>query len=396
MDARALDGVVVLELGHVYQGPYCGLLLAQMGAQVIKVEPPEGDSVRRRRAVGDSYPFLMLNAGKLGVRLDLRVERGRDILLRLVEGADVVVENYRRGVLDRLGLGYGALCAVNPRIILASGRGFTAGGLQDDVAAMDVTVQATTGVIASTGFPEQAPVKAGIAAADFLGGTHLAAGVLAALFQRERTGTGQWVQVAMQDALLPSLASNLGGLLESGGSLPERTGNRHGGLSICPYNVYACADGWVAICCTADRHWLALCRVIGREDLAADPALARNQGRVQRMGEVDDAIEAWTSRRPRRDCAGPMQRAGVPAAPVLGLGEVLDDPQVQASGMLPEVHHPDRGRVRVFASPVQLSASRRVRPTPSPRLGQHTREVLARRLALTDAELDELSASGVV
>lgn len=395
MAARALDGILVLELGHVYMGPYCGLLLAHLGAEVIKVESPLGDSVRRRRT-GDSYPFLMLNAGKRGIRLDLKAERGRQVFLRLVAGADVVVENYRSGVLARLGLGYEALRDVNPRVILASGRGFASPGPNAHVAAMDVTVQAMTGVIACTGFPDQQPVKAGIAAADFLGGTHLAAAVLAALFQRERTGTGQAVEVAMQDALLPALASNLGGYFESAGTLPERTGNRHGGLALCPYNVYAAADGWVAICCTADRHWLALCGVLGREDLARDPALADNPGRVARMDDVDRAIESWTRRRSRAECAGPFQRAGIPAAPVLGLREVVEDAELEAGGMLPVVEHPERGPVRVIGSPLRLSASAPLRPAPAPGLGQDTHRVLAGRLGLGESELDELSELGIV
>lgn len=394
--ARALDGIVVLELGHVYMGPYCGHLLAHLGAEVIKVEPPLGDSVRRRRGDSDSYPFLMLNAGKRGIRIDLKAERGRQVFLRLAAGADVVVENYRAGVLERLGLGYEAMRAVNHRVILASGRGFASGGPNRDVAAMDVTVQAMTGVIACTGFPDQPPVKAGIAAADFLGGTHLAAAVLAALFQRERTGEGQAVEVAMQDALLPALASNLGGYFESAGALPERTGNRHGGLSLCPYNVYAAADGWIAICCIADRHWLALCEVIGREDLAADSALAANAGRVPRMDEIDRAIESWSRGHSRAGCVEPLHRAGIPAAPVLGLGELVEDRQVEVSGMLPAVEDPRRGPVRVLGSPLRLSASAPVPAAPAPALGQHTREVLAARLGLDVAEVDELARLGLI
>ncbi|HEX8968858.1 MAG TPA: CoA transferase [Chloroflexota bacterium] len=391
-----LHGITVLELGQIYNVPYCALLLAHLGADVIKIEPPRGEPARHRAGGQDATPFVMLNSGKRGVCIDLKTAAGRELFLRLVARADVVVENYRAGTLERLGLGSAVLRSVNPRLIVASGRGFSSRGPRGSLAAMDLTVQAMTGVMASTGFADQPPVKAGPAIADFLGGVHLLAAILAALLQRERTGTGQQVEVAMQDALLPALASNLSALMDSRGSLPERTGNRHGGLALCPYNTYPARDGWVAIFCATDRQWLSLCRVLERPDLVEDPALRTNPGRAQRMAEIDAIVGDWTSARTREESLAVLGAAGIPAAPVLALGELVDDPQIEASGMLRSVDHPRRGPVRVFGNPLNLSDSPHQALAPAPGLGEHTRAVLRERLGLSEAEIDDLAAQGAI
>ena len=396
MTRRALEGIVVLELGQVYNVPYCALLLAHLGADVIKIEPPFGEPIRHRAAGEESAPFLMLNAGKQGVRIDLKTPAGRALLLRLVALSDVVVENYRAGTMDKLGLDYETLRAANPRVILASGRGFSSKGPYASLAAMDLTVQAMTGVMATTGFPDQPPVKAGPQVADFLGGIHLLAGILAALFQREQTHQGQVVEVAMQDALLPALASNLGALIDSNGALPERTGNRHSGLGICPYNTYVASDGWVAIFCSTNRHWLVLCGVLERSDLRDDPTLQSNAGRAARMDEIDAIVGGWTMSRSRAECLDLLGRAGIPAAPVLTLKEVVADPQIEASGMFRTVKHPRKGEVRVFGSPLNLSSSPPRQLEPAPDLGEHTRAVLRERLEMSEAEIDRLAADGVI
>lgn len=391
-----LDGVTVLELGQIYNVPYCALLLAHLGAEIIKVEPPEGEPARHRAGGQDATPFVMLNSGKRSVRLNLKSSEGRQILLDLAAKADVLVENYRAGVLARLGLSYEVLHQANPRLVVASGRGFSANGPYRDLAAMDLTVQAMTGVMASTGFTDQPPVKAGPAIADFLGGVHLCAAILAALLQREQTGHGQHVEVAMQDAMLPPLASNIGALVDSEGALPERTGNRHGGLALCPYNTYPAQDGWVAIFCATDRQWLLLCDVLGRADLKSDPTLQTNPGRARRMAELDSIVGEWTSAHTRVECLAVLGEAGIPAAPVNSLKEVLADEQVAASGMLRALHHPRRGNMRVFGSPLHLADSPQPTLRVAPALGEHTRDVLRERLGLSDADLDDLAANGAI
>jgi len=393
---RVLEGIVVLELGQVYNVPYCALLLAHLGADVIKIEPPLGEPARHRAAGAESAPFLMLNAGKQGMRIDLKTAAGRAVFLRLVETCDVVVENYRAGTLDKLGLDYATLRSSNPALILASGRGFSSQGPYGTLAAMDLTVQAMTGVLATTGFPDQPPVKAGPAVADFLGGIHLCAGILAALLQRQQTRQGQVVEVAMQDALLPSLASNLGALIDSNGELPERTGNRHSGLGICPYNTYLAQDGWVAVFCSTNRHWLVLCDVLERPDLRDDPTLRDNTGRAARMDAIDAIVGGWTLSRSRAECLDRLGRAGIPAAPVLTLKEVINDPQIEASGMFQTVRHPRKGEVRVFGNPLHLSSSPPRQLEPAPALGEHTRTVLRERLHLSEQEIDRLAADGAI
>jgi formyl-CoA transferase len=236
----------------------------------------------------------MLNAGKQGIRLNLKDSQGVALFLDLVGQADVVVENFAPGVMQRLGIDWDVLHSVKPELVLASVRAYGDHPAAEGLKGMDVTVQAMSGIVATTGFPDAAPVKAGPAVVDFAAGSHLASAVLAALFQRERTGVGQHVVVAMQDAIVPSLTSNIAGMLEAGGDFPERTGNRHGGLAVCPYNIYPATDGWVAILCLRVTHWSDLCRVMGRPDLAADPELSTPSGRVGRMDDVDAAVAAWS------------------------------------------------------------------------------------------------------
>jgi crotonobetainyl-CoA:carnitine CoA-transferase CaiB-like acyl-CoA transferase len=370
-------------------------LLAGLGAEVVKLEPPGGEHTRLRVEDKESWALGALAAGKQGVALDLKDPRGQAVFRRLVEAADVVIENFAPGTMERLGLGYAELSSWNPRVVLASVRGFGPSSPHRAARAMDLTIQAMTAVISVTGFPDGPPVKAGVAVADFLSGATLAAGVLAALLQRERTGRGQHVEVAMQDAVVPSLASNLAGFFESGGRLPERTGNRHGGLAICPYNLYETADGYVAILCIRDRHWQALARLMGRDDLAADERYQTMPARAGRMEEIDGLVERFT-RGVRTDAlVAALVEAGVPCAPVRSLADLVADPSLR-KGILPEVTHPTAGPVRVFGSPVRLSASEPVPPAPAPLLGQHTAEVLGRLAGVGPEALAELEAAGVV
>lgn len=393
---RALESVVVLDLGQVYNGPYCTMLLQELGADVVKIEPFDGEPIRWRADGGDGNPaFQLLNAGKRSLRLDLKNDRGRELFLRMVEVADVVVENFAPGVMDRLGLSYASLKVANPRVVLASGKGYGSTGPHSHLRGMDVTVQSMTAIVATTGFPDQAPVKAGPAVVDFSAGVHLASAILAALFQRERTGRGQHVEVSMQDAIIPSLASNIGGYLEHGESFPDRTGNRHGGLNVVPYNVYPASDGWVAILCVRNRHWLALCRLMDRDDLADDPALHTAQGRVERMDELDDAVGAWTRTHAKMDLFELLQDADIPSAPVRTLSELVNDEHVRHRGMLRELGAGERN-CTIFGSPLRLGDSVLTLPSAPPQLGEHSDEVLADLLRLDRDELRDLRENKVI
>ncbi|NEW27114.1 CaiB/BaiF CoA transferase family protein [Nocardia cyriacigeorgica] len=393
----ALSGVTVLDLGQVYLGPYCSMLLARLGADVIKIEPPGGEAVRLRRTEEPTAAFALLNAGKRGVRLDLKTERGRELLKRLVVDADVLVENYAPGAMNRLGLSYDVLREINPRLVYASGTGYGSTGPNAHLKAMDLTIQATTGVMAVTGFADRPPVKSGIAVADFMGGVHLAAGVLAALVERDRTGVGTRVEVSMQDAVLPSLTSNLSGYLDSDGTAPERTGNRHGGLGVAPYNVYPTMDGWVAVLGISDRHWTALCGLMGRPELDADPRFTSNEARVQWIDDVDDYLQGWTSQHSTDKAVALLEEAGVPCAPVRSLKSLFDDPHLRERGMLAPVTTRGGNQQWVFGSPVRVGdVSVQDSPGEAPRLGQDTDDVLRERLGIDTETLGRLRRDGVI
>ena len=228
-----LAGITVIDLGQIYQGPYATLLMAKAGARIVKVEPPKGEPARLRAAVGMSatFPFAMLNSNKEGVSLNLKHPKGTALLKRMVAEADVLLENFAPGVMDKLGVGWSVLHEINPRLVYASGTGYGLDGPDRDNLAMDLTVQAASGIMSITGFPDGPPVKAGPAIVDFMSGIHLYAAVVTALFERQITGEGRLVEVAMQESVYPALASNLSFLYNRKGEVPPRTGNRHGGLS---------------------------------------------------------------------------------------------------------------------------------------------------------------------
>jgi len=390
----ALDGVQVIELGQIYNGPYCGLLLAYLGADVVKVEPLGGD---RLRSLGeDAHEFLMLNSNKSSIALNLKAPEARELLLALVRDADVVIENFKNGVMNRMGLGWEVLREANPRLVYADGKGFGSEGPYAEYPAMDVTIQAIAGVMSITGFPENPPVKTGATVADFLGGIHLTAGVLAALYERERTGRGQRVEVAMHDTIYPTLASSLGALYKSAGTShepPDRIGNRH--YIVAPYNVYPANDGHVAIMCVSQDHWTQLAALMDRPALASEGPFADLFARAARVDELDAMIAEWTAPQHKWDLTKRLLAAGVPAAPVLSMREVADDPHLLARGMIREIEHPTAGRVRVPGNPIRLESSPLRELRPAPRVGEHTAQVL-QSLGLTAERIASLRERGVV
>ena len=396
MTIRALSGVTVLDLGQAFMGPYCGLLMQRLGADVIKIEPPQGEPYRRptaRKGV-EAVQFSLLNAGKRSLCLDLKKPAGRQLFFDLAKRADVVIQNFAPGAFDRL-VGIDALLESNPRLIVASGSGYGSSGPYSSMRAMDLTIQAMSGVMATTGFEDSSPVRTGPAVVDFIGGAHLFGAVMAALVQRGTTGKGQDVEVALYDAIFPSMASNIGGYFDNDGEIPERTGNRHGGLAVAPYNAYPTANGWIAILCLHDSHWQDLCRVMERPQLAEEPPFASRAGRVAEMDQIDEIVAAWTVKRQTADLVAALNDAGVPCAPVLSLKDVLEDPQVRARGMLE--HHENAQRDWwTFGSPIRLTGS----PSPAEnipaKLGQHSRDILVEKLAMPSARIEDLEAEGVI
>ena len=400
---KPLDDIRVLELGQVYNGPYCGLLLAAQGADVIKIEPPGGEIIRRKAISpgGASYSFLMLNAGKQGMVLDLKQPRGRELFLQLVARSDVVLENFRDGtVMQGLGLGWDVLSETNPRIILASGRGYRNGSVYEQFGAMDFTVQAISGHMSITGFPDQPPVKAGATLCDMLGSVHLFGAILLALRERERSGRGRPVEVPMLDATFPSLMAYSSPYLDTGID-PGRTGNRHSVPASSPYGIYPTSDGWVAIMCVTDAHWSAFCAAIGDQVLAADETLRAAPQRGSKRDAIDVRVSAWTRARSRDAAIATLTAASIPCAPVRTLAEAVDDPYNEEQGLLRRITYDGWGEVRVLGSPIQLrdpgsDASDLPPPSPPPKLGEHNREIVRRVLGLDERAIDDLVASGVL
>ncbi len=392
-----LDGVIVLDLGQIYAGPYAAFLMAMAGATVIKVEPPgSGENLRGRGKAGDSLPFVMLNRNKLGVSINLKDARGRDLLMSLVEKADVLVENFAPGVLDRLGCGWSVLSERNSRLIYASSTGYGLSGPRRGQLAMDLTVQAMSGVIACTGFPEHPPVKAGPAISDFLAGVHLFGGVMAALFERTRTGRGRLVEVSMLEATFPTLSSGLAMWHASGGKAPLQTGNRHSSLAEAPYNVYPASDGYVAIICVNENHWRSLCEAMNRPDMVEDARFLTRLARASRIDELDKLISAWTSTWPRDALAGQLNQHDVPNAPVRDLAEVVCDPHLHERGSLQWVDHPQLGRIVVMGSPIRFAGSESLDFKSSVSVGGNNEEVFVGMLGRTKTELEALCLDGVI
>lgn len=388
------SGVVVLDLTQIYNGPYATFLLAQGGAEVIKIEPPGGEHLRKRQgASGAAMPFAMLNANKRTMTLNLKTAEGRELLLRLVQQADVLVENFAPGVMQRLGLTEAVLREANARLIVASGSGYGKTGPYRDYPAMDLTVQAMAGVIDTTGYADAPPVKAGPALADFMAGIHLFGAIATALYERERTGRGRTVEVSMMEAVYPTLASGLGLFYGSGGGGVQRTGNRHSGLSLCPYNVYPAADGYIAIITNNDSHWRALIAALGApaQALGDDARLATVRGRCERMDEVDAAIGELTRSVPKDELFQRLISHRVPCAPVRTLLEVVNDPHLHERGSLRWIDHPEYGRMVVPTSPLRFEGEDGCVPyAPSAALGADTDAILCGKLGLEAAAVQAL------
>ena len=385
-----LDGVRVLDLSRVLAGPWCAQVLGDLGATVIKVEHPErGDDTRDwgvPTGQGGTTYFDSVNRNKRSLGLDLASEEGVAIARDLAARADVLVQNFKRGGAERLGLGYARLSAENPRLIYCSVAGYDGDGAEAGRPGYDLVVQGESGLMAMNGRAEDPPLKFGVAAVDLFTGQYAAQAVLAALYARERTGQGRHVELALYDSGL-SLTSYVGlGALALGRD-PERVGNAH--PAIVPYGVFEAADGPLVVTVGNNAQYRRFCAVIGRPDLAENPDYATNLGRSRLRDALGPAIEAELARRPRAGLIRDLQAAGIPCGEVLGLHEALRSPRTRAAGMLHD------GPAPVLAPPYKLDGARPpVRRTP-PRLGADTADILA-ELGLDPERIAHLRARGVV
>lgn len=394
--ALPLDGVTVLDFGQVYNGPYCGFLLAQAGARVIKVESPRGETLRgRARASAASYPFALLNSGKSCISLNIKSAAGQRLLKRLVRQVDVLLENFAPGTLARYGIGSDILTSENPRLIYAASTGYGATGPHRDYLGMDITLQAMNGVMSITGRDGDPPTKAGPALADFMGGVHLFGAIVAALYQRTRTGRGTVVDISMQDCLFPALSTALGAYFLAGAQ-PPRTGNRHSALSAAPYNVYAARDGHVAIICIREGHWRNLTAAMGRPELATHEDYADMAARCRNMDALDADIERWTRTLPKAELFRIMQAHDVICAPVQSLEEVVNDPHLHQRGTLEWWDHPTLGRIALCHSPLRFAGARLPELADVPDVGAQNRDLYCGLFGLGEDELAALQRDGAI
>jgi crotonobetainyl-CoA:carnitine CoA-transferase CaiB-like acyl-CoA transferase len=390
-----LAGVRVVELAHIMAGPVCGLMLADLGADVVKVERlPHGDDTRRMvppTVEGESAAFMMMNRNKRGVALDLRREEGREAFRRLAAGADVLVENFRRGAMERMGLGYEALRALNPRLVYCSLSGYGRTGPYADRGGFDLVAQGMSGLMSITGEgPDRPPVKVGAPLTDITAGILAAMGVLAAYVQRLSSGEGQQVDTSLFEAGIVQTYWQSAIYLATGAS-PGAMGSAH--PLNAPYQAFRTSDGWVNVGAANQKNWLALVAAIGAPELAADPRFADNAARMAHRPALEEALAPLFRRRATGEWLAVLDAAGVPAGPVLSIGEMLADPQTRAREMLAEVTHARLGRVRTLGLPVKLSATPGGLRRGAPLLGEHTREVLL-EVGYAESAVDELVASG--
>jgi CoA:oxalate CoA-transferase len=393
MTDQPLSNVTVLDFGQVYNGPYCGFLLAQAGARVIKVESRIGETLRARgKATPASYPFALLNTNKQCITLNIQSADGQALLKQLVTKVDVVSENFAPGTMDKYGIGADALRAINPRLIYAASTGYGYSGPYRDYLGMDITLQAMTGTMSITGDGDGPPLKTAATFADFLGGVHLYAGIVTALLARERTGAGATVDISMQDCVFPTLATALGSYFVAGRRQGPRVGNRHPGLALAPYNVYPAADGHVAIICIREGHFRKLCAVMEQPALADDPRFVTNADRCRNMLALDALIGVWSQQLTRAEIFARAQANGVICAPVNALEDVVNDPQLHARGTLEWRQHPVLGEIPQTHTPLRFRELAPPALTDVPELGADTAGVLRELLGFDDADLAQLRA----
>jgi formyl-CoA transferase len=392
-----LEGIRVVDLTRILAGPYCTQSLADAGADVVKIEQrTKGDDTRGWGppfVEGESCYFLAVNRGKRSLTLDLKHAGGKQILDRLLDRADVLVENFRPGTLDELGYSWEAVHRRWPRIVYASISGYGADGPWGGRPGYDAVVQGEGGLMSVTGQADGPPLRVGASVVDVLAGMTAYQGILLALIRRGRTGVGSRVEATLLESLLAVLAYQASTWLLAG-EVPRRLGNRHPNLA--PYETFEAADGYVIVGVGNDPLWRSFCGALGRDDLARDPRFLTNADRVRHYDELRALLAPLIQERPVAEWLAALEAAGIPGGRVRTVAEALDGPQVAARGLLLDIEHPKLGRGRFVGSPIALDGTARGSTRPPPTLGQHTEEVLQDWLELGAAEIASLRAAGVV
>jgi formyl-CoA transferase len=392
-----LGGVRVLDLTRVVAGPYCSMFLGDLGAEVVKVEQPgAGDDTRGWGppfAGGESAYYLCINRNKQSLTLDLKSKRAVELLRQLVKAADVILENFRPGTMERLGLGEKELREINPRLIYASLTGFGADGPMSDWPGYDLIVQAWGGLMSITGTPDGEPVKVGVAIIDLVAGLMLGKSITAALFAREKIGVGQRIDTSLLEAEVASLI-NVGSNYLVGGKVPSRWGNAH--PNIVPYQSFQTADGYLVIGVASEVIWKRFCEAIAQKNLINDPRFTDNSKRVENRSELIALLSEIFRQRRNDAWFKLLTDAEVPCAPVQTIDQVFEAPQVLQRDMLIEIDHPTAGRVRMAGIPVKFSVTPAAVRLPPPMLGEHNETILKSWLGLSADSIDELKKEKVI
>jgi len=391
---RALDGLRVLDVTQVMAGPFCAMMLADLGAGVVKVEPPAGDSTRQMPGAAgtDSPAFNAVNRGKRSIVLNLKTAEGRDVFARLARSSDIVIENYRPGVMTSLGLDYPALSALNPRLIYASISGYGQTGPQRSKGGFDLIAQGVAGIMSITGEPGGPPVKAGIPVTDLGAGLFALVGILAALEHRHRSGAGQLIDTSLVDA---GVALSVWEAAEyfSGIGVPAALGSAH--RMNAPYQAIRCADGYITLGAANERLFRRLCEVLGHTEWGAEAAFADNASRVRNREALAARIESITATQPRAHWLALLDANDIPCGPINDYAQVFADPQVLAREMVAETDHPTLGHMRTLGSPIKMSATPPDVSRRAPQLGEHTDDVLT-EAGYSASEIDALRSAHAI
>jgi len=394
----ALSGVRVADFSRMYAGPFCSMILRELGAEVIKVEFREsGDACRTIPPItegGEGYTFTILNRGKKSITLELKEADGIQVARDLIARSDVLLENFSAGVMDRLGLGYDEVKKANPRLIYASLSGFGQTGPNAGRMAFDSIAQAMGGLMSVTGFPDNPPTKCGPAIADLGGGAFTVISILAALQHRNASGEGQRVDVSLQDCIwLLTAVETLAPYMLAGKS-GDRVGNMH--PNIVPWNTYHARDGYAVICIVTIGQWQKMAQVMGREDLIQDPDSLPLVSRVQRRTELDSVVAAWVKDKTMAELQKIMDDAGLPFAPVMDTAKIVADPHMNSRRMTVEVEQMLSGTLKMPGTVFKLSQTPGDPFPPAPFLGEHNSEVYAELLGYSEGKIEELAARGII
>ncbi len=393
---EVLENVRVLDLSQIMAGPLSSMILGDLGADVIKIEPPEGDTAR---SMGDTFLkgqsdyLLSLNRNKRSIVIDLKKEEGREIFYRLAREADVILENFRPGTVEKLGVDYATVSRLNPRIIYCSVSGFGQKGPYKDRPAMDPIIQAMGGIMGITGDPRTGPLKVGSPISDLIAPLLATIGILGALRVRDRTGHGQKIEISMLDSIIFSLIPREGYYFIKGSSLPL-TGNQH--FQIAPCNTFRTNDGgYLMIIVHTQKHWLNFCESLGRPDLAADQRFKTNSERLKNSDELNRLLEEIFKEKTQQEWVDYLANKGVMIAPVYNFEQLFQDPQVLQDGMVVEIEHPVAEKIKVLRTPINLSKNPLSIKRPPPLLGQHTEEILL-EAGYTKEEIQQQKKNGAV